>query len=330
MNRRVFVVAAAAWSALVCIGNTHAQPAKASTKVMRVGLLQLGVASAVPGPNRKAFMDTMRELGWVDGRNIVYDYAHANGDETRLPEAAASLVARRPDVIYTTNNQITQAAFRATRTIPIVFSTVSEPVEGGLVKSLARPGGNVTGISPFRGELGARRMQLLKEVLPNISRLGVLVAPGPGSSQEHRQVEQAAGSGVKIFSAIAKTSQELHGALATLVAHKPEALLLVADALFLNGRKVILELAGKHRIPVIGHFSPLADDGALFSYNSSLPDHHRRTAYLVDKVLRGANPADIPVEQPTQFELVINLKTAKAFGITIPQSVLLQASRMIE
>jgi putative ABC transport system substrate-binding protein len=300
---------------------------------MRVGLLRLETPppAAGPGPLAKVFIDTMRELGWVEGRNIVYDFAYADGDAARLPETAAALVARRPDVIYTTNNQITQAAFRATRTIPIVFSTVSEPVEAGLVKSLARPGGNVTGISPFRGELGARRMQLLKEVLPNIVRVGVLVAPGgPGASQEQRQIEQAAGSGVKIFSAAVKAAQELQGALATLVAHKPEAVLLRSDAMFLAQRKVILEFAAKHRIPVVGHFGPLADDGALLSYNSSLPDHHRRTAHLVDKVLRGANPADLPVEQPTQFELVINLKTAKALGIMVPQSVLLQATRVIE
>ena len=330
MKRRVFVLAAAAWPTLGWIDPARAQSAKPAAKVMRVGFLRLTPAPPTPGANIKAFIDTMRELGWIEGRNIVYDYVSANGDEARLAEAAAALVARRPDVIHTTNNQQTQAALRTTRTVPIIFTSVSEPVEAGLVKSLQRPGGNVTGVSPFRGEVGARRVQLLKEVLPNITRLGLLVALAPGSSEEHRRIEQAAGSGVKIFSSVVKAPEELQGALTTLAAAKPEALLLVQDALFLARRKAIVEFATKHKIPVVGHYGPLADDGALMTYNSSLPDHHRRTAYMVDKVLRGANPADIPVEQPTQFELVINLRIAKALGITIPQSVLLQATRVIE
>lgn len=168
-TRRALLIASAALFALGWSDLTRAQQAKPAAKVVRVGFLRLESFPAAPGANLKAFIDTLRELGWVEGRNVMYDYASADGNEARLPEAAAALVARRPDVIHTTNNQQTQAAFRATRTIPIIFSSVSEPVDAGLVKSLARPDGNVTGVSPFRGELGARRAQLLKEVLPNIA-----------------------------------------------------------------------------------------------------------------------------------------------------------------
>lgn len=308
----------------------RAQPAKPPAKPMRVGLLRVGPAPTNPGALHKILVETLRELGWVEGRNIVYDAVYADADEARLSEAAAMLVARRPDVIYVSNGPTARAAFGATRSIPIVFSSVPEPVQVGLVKSLAQPGGNVTGVATFGGELGARRMQLLKEALPRISRVGVLVTPSATTSNEQSFIERAAGAGVKVFAATVKAPSEFHDVFAALAANKAEALLVTQSALFNRERKAILQLAAKHRIPVVGFRSQQVDEGALMSYNSSLADHTRRAAHLVDKVLRGAKPADIPVEQPTQFELVINLKTAKALGITIPQSVLLQASRVIE
>lgn len=323
MNRRRSVL-----FALACAAATHAraQPAPAPAKMARVGLLRLYSATSTP-----IFIEAMRELGWVEGRNVVYDYADADGDPARLPQVAAALVARRPEVIHAANTQTTQAAFGATRTIPIVFSTVPNPIELGLVKTFARPGGNVTGVAPFSADLGTRRMQLLIEMLPRVSRVGLLVNATMSSSvQEEKAIKEAAGSRVKILPAAVKTAAELPGALSGLHAAKAEAILLTQNVLFLSGRKTILEFAAKYRIAVVGHYGDIADDGALMSYNSSLAEHQRRAAYLVDKVLRGAKPAELPVEQPTKFELVINMKAARALGITIPQSVLLQASRVIE
>ena len=311
------------------IALASAQSAKPPVKMMRVGILRV---SAVPqvAPLHKAFVDTLRDLGWVEGRTVIYDIAHADGDQGRLAEAAAALVARGPDVIFVANNPTAQAAAGATRTIPIVFSSVPEPVKVGLVKSLSQPGGNVTGVATFGGELGTRRMQLLREVLPKISRLGVLVTSSALIADELRLIEKASGSAVKVTAAAMNNPSELQSAFSVLLENKSEVLLLTQTALFMAERKRILELAGRHRIPVIGYRSEQVEDGALMSYNSSLADHTQRAAHLVDKVLRGAKPADIPVEQPSRFELVVNLKTAKTLGIKIPASILLQATRVIE
>lgn len=296
---------------------------------MRVGLLRLGTEQSATRAPPKILIETLRELGWVEGRNVVYDAAYA-ADGAGLSEAAAALAARRPDVIYASNGPTARAVFGSTRTIPIVFSSVPDPVQVGLVKSLAQPGGNVTGVATFGGELGARRMQLLKEVLPRISRVSVLVSPSTTIADEQKFIERAAGAGVKVSSASVNTAADLPGAFSAMAKSKPEALLIAQTALFMSERKRILELAARYRIPVIGFRSEQVEDGALMSYNSSLADHTRRAAHLIDKVLRGTKPADIPVEQPSTFELVVNLKTAKTLGITIPQSVLLQASRVIE
>jgi putative ABC transport system substrate-binding protein len=233
-------------------------------------------------------------------------------------------------VIHASNGPTAWAAAKATRTIPIVFSTVPDPVERGLVKTLSQPGGNITGVATFGGELGARRMQLLKEVLPKIRRVGVLVSASTVTVDESKVIEQAAGSGVKIVAAAVKTAADLESAFASLVENKCEAVLITQAQLLNAQRKAIMQLAAKHRMPVVGFRSEQVEVGALMSYNSSLADHTRRAAQLVDRVLKGKKPAEIPVEQPTTFELVINLKTAKSLGIAIPQSLLLQASRVIE
>jgi len=324
-RRRDFLLALAASP----VALASAQSAKPPAKTMRVGIVRVGALSQM-APLHKVLVDTLRDLGWVEGRTVVYDIAHAGGDEARLAEAATALVARRPDVIYGSNGPTARAAAGATRTIPIVFSSVPEPVKVGLVKSLSQPSGNVTGVATFGGELGARRMQLLREVMPKIGRLGVLVSSSVTIADEQGLIEKAAGPAVKVTSVAMNNPAELHSAFTALLENKAEALLLTQTALFMSERKRILELAGRHRIPVIGYRSEQVEDGALMSYNSSLADHTKRAAHLIDKVLRGAKPADIPVEQPTQFELVINLRTAKALGITIPQSVLLQATRVIE
>ena len=275
-------------------------------------------------------MQTLRELGWVEGRNVVYDRVYAEGDFSRLPALAAELVARKPDLVYTVNNPTALAAHGKTRTIPIVFSSVLDPVSTGLVQSLARPGGNVTGVANIGPELAAKRMQILRGAFPKMQRVGVLMISTQQSARALKAVEQTVGTTVRVIPATANTAAELDAAFSLIAESRAEALLLLQTAQFMTERKRVLELAAKHRLPVMGYRTPFADDGALMSYSELLPEQVYRAAHIADKILRGAKPADIPVEQPTKFELVINLKTARALGITIPEKLLLQADRVIE
>jgi len=301
---------------------------------MRVGMLSPDTRAAAEAGVSKTFIDAMRELGWVEGRNIVYDRVYAENDTSRLPALAAALVARAPDLIWVVPASAALAAFASTRTIPIVFSGSTNVVERGLVKTLARPGGNVTGVQHIGRELGGKRLQLLKQALPKIAQVGVLVRPSSDpsrTSQEFAMIEKAAATlGVIAIPAMAKEVGEFDAAIASLVKNRVEALLVTHDGLFYIGRKRILELAASQRLPVVGFRSEHADDGALMSYSSPLSDQVRRSAQMADKILKGTKPADIPVELPTKFELVVNAKTAKTLGITIPAEILLQAARVIE
>jgi putative ABC transport system substrate-binding protein len=331
-NRRKLFLALCALTA----GLARAQPAERAGKIVRVGILSTGKRSTVDVGNNKIFVDTMRELGWIEGRNILYDRVYAEGDEKRLPSLAAELVARSPDLIWGGPNSVARAALASTRTIPIVFASSSSVVERGLVKSLARPGGNVTGVQNIGWELGGKRLHLLKQALPKMTRVGVLVSPNPdpsgASAREFAMIEKAAAAlGVTAIPAMANGVEEFDAAITLLVKNKVEALLVIHIPLFYNGRKRILELAASRRLPVVGFRSEHADDGALLSYSALLSDQIRRSTQMVDQILKGAKrPADIPVEQPTKFELVVNARTAKALGITIPGEILLQASRVIE
>lgn len=289
-------------------------------------------AAAKTNLQEKPFVDAMRELGWAEGRNIVYDRVYADDDESRLPELAAALVARGPDIIFAQTTAAALAAVARTRTIPIVCSTLSNPVERGLVQSLARPGGNVTGIANIGWELGGKRLQFLKQALPKVRRVGVLGHPlRADTSKEQKLIELAAATlGVTVIPAMASKASDLDAAFALLSKSRAEAVLTTHTPLFQSERRRILSLAATQRIPVVAHRSGLADDGALMSYSSILTDQVRRAAQLADKILKGAKPADIPVEQPTKFELVVNMKTAKTLGITIPGEIMLQANRVIE
>ena len=304
-------------------------------KLVRVGMLSTGTTGVSPGTNRgpapAQFIDAMRDLGWIEGRNVVYNRLVAEGDATRLPELADALVRWQPALIVTSTNGETLAAMNATRTIPIVFISPNEPVEAGIIKSFARPGGNATGVAAIGPETGAKRMQLLKEALPKVRRVGLLISPS--TKRELQLVEQAAGQGVTVIPAVVHPStgpEDIDAAFALFKEHRAEAVITAQVAVLVNQRKRIVDLANKQRIPVVGHRAEHVEVGALMSYNSSLLDQRRRAAQIADKVLKGAKPADIPVEQPTKFELVVNLKTAKALGITIAQSILLQADRVIE
>ncbi len=298
-------------------------------KVFRVGTIIFGAPetaiSLVP------FRQRLNELGYIEGQNIVLEVRYARGKQELLPALAAELVRLRVDAIYVAGDQVILAAKEATTTIPIVM-VACDAVAAGLIASLSRPGGNITGITCLSSEISGKRLELLREASPNVSRLGVVWNAGdPGKAIEWRNIEVAARA-VKMT----PTSLEVRGPddfnalfTATTRLHS-DAFVVLGDALTLTNRRRIAELAARSGIPAMYGYREFVEAGGLMSYGPHLPDMYRRAADHVDKVLRGAKPADLPVEQPTKFEFVINLKTAKALGLTFPQSLLLRADQVIE
>ncbi len=312
------------------LGRATAQPPQ---KVPRVGYLKGGSAS---DPLRQrwleAFRQGLRELGYVEGQNIAIEPRWTEGEDDRLPALAADLVRSKVDVIVADTGAATRAAQQATRTIPIVMSLVNDPVGSGLVASLARPGGNVTGLTIMSPDLVGKQLELLKAVVPKVSRVALLRHPdNPASAAQLREAEAAAQAlGVRLQTLEARSPQEIDGTFAAMTRERAGALLVIPDTLFWNQRRQIAELAVKRRLPSIRIGEAYAEAGGLMSYGPSYLDVERRAATFVDKILKGANPADLPVEQPTKFELVINLKTAKAIGLTIPQPLLQRAAQIID
>jgi putative ABC transport system substrate-binding protein len=303
------------------------------TKTPRVGYLQPVVPENGSSPFLEDFRQGLRELGYVEGKNLQLEIRWGEGQLDRLPALAEELVRLNVDVIMAVTSPSVMAAKQATGTIPIVMPFSSDPVADGLVTSLARPGGNITGLSMMAPELGAKRLQLLKEVSPKIFRpVAVLWNPDyVGMKARFRETQGVAPTvGMNVRSVEVRDSRELEQALETMDRERPDALVLLADPLTISQRLRIVEYAAKERLPAIYEISQFADAGGLMSYGPNVDDLVRRAATYVDKILKGAKPADLPIEQPTKFELVINLKCAKALGVTIPQSVLLQADRVIE
>jgi putative ABC transport system substrate-binding protein len=329
MNQRRLLVLALGASLSGHAALLRAQTSSGSMR--RVGVLAPSTR-AKEEVTLKPFFDQMRELGWVEGQNIAYDRVYADEQQEALGRLAAELVARKPEVIYAPPTPAAVAAKQATRTIPIVFGAVSDPVGIGLVSSLARPGGNVTGICVLAESLAPKRVELLREILPGLKRIGLLADSTNATTKLDQQAlaPVAASLGLTVIVAEAAKPADLDAAVARLIAERVDAIVLVASPLFYNTRARLMELANQKRVPVIAYRTQFADVGALFAYGASNFDSLRRSALLLDKVLKGAKPADIPVEQPTLFELVINLKTAKALGLTIPPSVLLRADKVIE
>ena len=307
----------------------EAQPAG---KVPRVAYLTPW-SDSDPGRQRglEAFRQGLRELGYVEGRNISIESWSAEGKDDRLPALAADLVRSKVDVIVAASGAATRAVQQTTRTIPIVMSLVADPVGSGLVASLARPGGNVTGLTIMAPDLMAKRLELLKEVVPKVSRVAFLTNPdNPASARFLREAEAAARAlGVRLQTLEARNPQEIDSAFAVMTRERAGALLYPPDAIFFTQRRQVAELAAKGRLPSLGT-SDYPAAGGLMSYGPNIPDLERRAATFVDRILKGAKPGDLPVEQPTKFELVINLKTAKALGLTIPQSVLVRADEIIQ
>lgn len=324
MKRRAFVggVAAAALAPLAAYAQT---PAKAR----RIGLL-MTTTPAAASHIVAAFADGLRELGHIEGKNVIFEYRWAEGHRERFAEMAADLVGRHVDVIVASSQAAALAAKRATTTIPIVMVNATDPVEAALVASLARPGGNVTGLSQqLTPEIRAKQLQLLKEVLPKSSRVAVLHSPA--TTVGLREYE-AAGQTLEVRVQVVeiRSRDDLGRAFAGIARDRIDALLVPADPFLFTERQRVAELAREHRLPGMYSTREFAEVGGLMSYSARLSEQFRRAAIYVDKILRGARPATLPVESPSQYELVINLKTAKALGLTIPQSLLLRADQLIE
>ena len=328
LSRRRFLLLALVAALTGRAGPPWAQTPGASPR--RVGVLAPST-SAKEEITLEPFFDAMRRLGWIEGKNIVYDRAYAADGQDALPRLASELVARKPDLIYAPPATAAVAARQATRTIPIVFGSVVDPVASGLVASLANPGGNVTGVSSIADSLAPKRIELLREIMPRAKRIGLL----GDSNDPVTKIDQIAlapvarSFGLTLVVAYAANPAEFQAAVASLIAQKVDVIMTTTSLVF-NLRKRLIELADPRHLPVIGHRAQMADDGALLSYGASLADQLRRSANLVDKILKGAKPSEVPVEQPTKFELVINMKTATALGIRIPQSILLRADRVVE
>jgi len=302
-----------------------------SARVRRVGVFTPGMP-ATDEALSKPFYEEMRHLGWIEGENVAYDRVYGNDRMEMLPQLAEELVGRRPDLILAASPPTSRAAKRATSSIPIIFTAVVDPLVAGLVASLARPGGNVTGVTQsIADSLAPKRLQLLLEILPGVKRIGLLSDPAdPGAHHDQMAMAPLVGAhGLTMIVANATDPVAFEGAVANLVEQRVQAI-FPASSLAISRRDRLIELTDSARIPVVGLNFPMADAGALFSFGPSLADQIRRSAHLADKVLRGAKPADIPVEAATLFELVVNLKSARVLGIKIPQSILLRADRVIQ
>jgi putative tryptophan/tyrosine transport system substrate-binding protein len=294
-------------------------------KVPRVGFL-----ANVRSPGTAGFQKGLQDLGYVEGQNIIVEWKFAEGKLERLPELAAELVRLKVDVIVAPADPYVEAARSATTTIPIVFALVTDPIGRGFVESLAKPGGNITGLSNVSRELAAKRLELLREMVSGASQIGVLGNPATRALTWPDTEAAARSLGVQLSLHEARNVGDLEGAFTTMRRDGVVAVIELPDAMFYAERRRIADLALKHRLPTISAFREFAEAGGPMAHGADNGDLLRRSVTYVDKIVKGAKPANLPVEQPTKFELVINLKTAKALGLTIPQSLLLRADQVIE
>jgi putative ABC transport system substrate-binding protein len=320
------------------VGGLFAAPLAASAqqpaKVARIGFLATTNVAANPHL-QEAFLQGLRDLGYVEGRNVVIEYRDAEGKLERLPALAAELVALRVDVIVAPGTPQALAVKQATRTLPIVFAVAGDPVGSGLVTSLARPGGNVTGLSSVTSDLVGKCLEQLTQAVPGVSRVAVLWQPGGFGERAEKDMQKAAELagrtlGVRLQFVEARRPADIDRAFSDMTRARAGALTVLGGGTMLFAeRRRLVDLAAKNRLPAGYPWRDFVDAGGLMSYGANFPDLYRRAATYVDKILKGAKPGDLPVEQPTKFELVINLKTAKALGLTIPQSVLGRADEVI-
>jgi putative tryptophan/tyrosine transport system substrate-binding protein len=309
----------------------HPIEAQQAGTVPRVALFTLGLAGQ--GPGRLAdFKEGLRQLGYVEGRNLALEVRSAEGNSERLPGLATELVRLKVDVIVAGSSDAIRAAQDATKTIPIVMVVASDPVGAGFVGSLARPGGNITGFSTLVQGLSAKRLQLIKEAVPQVNRVGVLWRrANPSHRLVVKEMEEAARSlGLQLHLAEAGKATDLDGAFSAMATARVGAVLVLGDNIFSDQARRIIDLASRTRLPTLHFAKTYVEAGGLMSYATDQKELYRGAATFVDKILKGAKPADLPVEQPKKFELVINLKTAKALGLTIPQTLLLRADQVIQ
>jgi ABC-type uncharacterized transport system substrate-binding protein len=327
MDRRIFLTTVAG-----LLAAPLAAEGQQAAKVARIGWLATNLTARLH--LQEAFLQGLRDLGYVEGRNLVVESRDAEGKFERLPALAAELVALQVDVIVAGTTPPALAAKRATSTLPTVFIGVADPVTSGLVTSLARPGGNATGLSLLAPELVGKCLEQLTQAVPGVSRVAVLWQPGAlGERTDKDMLKGAEGAaralGVRLQFVEARRPENLDRAFSDMTRARAGALTVLSSAMFTNERRRLVDLAAKHRLPAGYPYREFVDAGGLMAYGPNLADLYRRAAAYVDKILRGAKPGDLPVEQPTKFELVINLKTAKAFGLTIPPSLLGRADEVI-
>jgi len=327
--RRRAAILAAGLVTLVALSSVQAQT---TGRISRIGYLLQPPLADPPTVERAAFLAALRELGHVEGKSILIEYRSAGGNPELLPDLAEELVRLKVDVILTVGPLAAKAAKEATTTIPIVVAAAPDPVGTGLVASLARPGGNVTGLTLTAPELSAKRLQLLKEVAPRAARVAVLWNPeGPGALLELNATQAVAPAlGITLQALEVRNPEELFRVFETLSRRRPDALTMFMEPRTATYRQLVAEFAIKHRLPTMFGWAEFVTAGGLISYSPTMVELFRRAAVYVDKILKGARPSDLPIEQPTKFELVVNLRTAKAVGLTIPQSILLRAERVIE
>src|SRR6266446_4170676 len=329
ITRRMFVGTLAGGIVVV----PFAAEAQQAAKIARIGYLMVDLAT---NPDlHKAFLQGLRDLGYVEGRNLVIEYRDAEGKFERLPALAAELVALKVDVIVAGGTPHALAAKQATRTIPVVFASAGDPVTSGLVTSLARPGGNVTGVSVLRPDLVGKCLEQLKQAVPGVSHVAVLWHPGGHGERTEENILKGAevagrALGVRLQFVEARDPADFDRAFSDMTRARAGALTVLPSAMLNNERRRLVDLAAKNRLPAVYPLREAVDAGGLMSYGPNGADMYRRAATYVDRILKGAKPGDLPVEQPTKFELVINLKAAKALGLTIPPSLLGRADHVVE
>lgn len=322
VNRRIGFLAAALLFAAFAV---HGQP---RDKVARLAVVLFDAPPT--NPNLAAFLGGLRELGYAEGRNVTLDYRHARGRPELVAELGPQVASLKPDVIVVLGGDMVPAVKEATSTLPIVMLTSNDPVEAGVVASFARPGGNITGVAFVSSETASKRLEFLKQAVPSLTRIAVLWSPDHPDG-EYRNAEAAGRRlGVQIQSLEVRRLADFDAAFEAATRARAEALMVVSSRLMNLNRDRILDFAGKRRLPVVSGWGPWVDAGGLMSYGPDLDILARSAATHVDKILKGARPADLPVEQPTKFELVINLRTAKALGLTIRPALLARADRIIE
>jgi putative ABC transport system substrate-binding protein len=312
---------------VLILATIHLTEAQQPKKLARVGYLSLQSPASVSGPPIQAFRQRLRELGYIEKQNIIIEWRFANGDPEQLSNLAAEIVGLNVDIIVTQGNPATRAAKQKTTTIPIVVVAGTNLVETGLVSSLARPGGNVTGLSNFTAELSEKRLELLKEIVPKAVHFGILRS-GYGTLRKMEVAAQALRIKIQPFEVV--DLKQLDSMLSTMNQQHVEALLVQAESVFISNRQRILALAAKGRLPAMYPWGSWTAAGGLSSYGVSDPEHFRRAATYVDKILKGTKPSDLPIEQPMKFEFIINLKAARQIGLTIPPNVLARADRVIK